>query len=260
MSLPMKRILFLIATIATLAVVAAACGSGESESSAPSTPPALEPGAVGVGAVDIDDTTIDYAVSVPDDFDVGDEAPLLLAFPPGGQDLDLTTNTVERTYAAEAQRLGWVVVSPAAPDGERFFDGSEALVPGLLDWIETWVTPEGGAPHVAGISNGGISSFRYAGENPDRVQSVVVFPGFPRNNDDRDALEGLTDTPVRLYVGENDTSWVEQAEDTRDRLTEAGGDVELRIFDGEGHIIDSTRDGQIVFEALESFRSLQPNG
>lgn len=83
-----------------------------------------------------------------------------------------------------------MVVSPAAPGGELFFQGSERLVPGFLDWVETWVSPEGGAPHVAGISNGGISSFRYAAQNPE----------------------------------------------------------------GDGHIIDSSRDGVLVFEQLERFR------
>ena len=101
-----------------------------------------------------------------------------------------------------------MVVSPAAPDGIRFFDGSEALLPGFLDWVETWVTPEGGAPHVIGPSNGGISSFRYAIANPDRAQSVVVFPGFPRGDADRAALGNIADIPVRLYAGETDTQWV----------------------------------------------------
>jgi len=32
------------------------------------------------------------------------------------------------------------------------------------------------------------------------------------------------------------------------------GDVQLTIFEGEGHIMDSTSDGVLVFEQLESFR------
>jgi|GEM_PF-971070 len=223
------------------------------QSAVPETAPAIARGATSVGEVTIDGTSLEYVTSVPEGFNVGDEAPLLLAFPPGGQSLDLTESIVSGTYAAEAERLGWVVVSPAAPDGVRFFDGSEALLPGFVDWIETWVSPEGGAPHVIGISNGGISSFRYAVQNPDRVQSVIVFPGFPRG-DDADALEPIADIPFRLYAGETDTSWVSNAERTLELLTELGADVELTVFPGEGHVPSSTRDGTVVFAQLESFR------
>lgn len=254
------------AVVVALALLGAACGTADEiaettpvqEASTsvdvPDTAPALSPGAVSTGEVEIDGTSLSYAVNVPDDFVVGDIAPLLLAFPGGGQSLDGAAGIVEGTYSAEAERLGWVVVSPAAPDGVRFFDGSEALLPGFLDWVETWVSPEGGSPHVIGPSNGGISSFRYAIANPDRAQSVQVFPGFPRGDADRDALGNIADIPIRLYAGETDTVWVENAETTFDALTEIGADVEITVFDGEGHVPASTRDGVILFEQLESFR------
>ena len=254
------------AVVVALALLGAACGTADQTAETtsvedpstsvevPDTAPALSPGAVSVGEVEIDGTSLSYAVNVPDDFVVGDVAPLLLAFPGGSQSLDGVLAIMQGTYAAEAQRLGWVVVSPAAPDGVRFFDGSETLLPGFVDWIETWVVPEGGAPHVIGPSNGGISSFRYAIANPDRAQSVVVFPGFPRGDADRAALGNIADIPVRLYAGETDTQWVENGETTFATLTELGGDVELTVFDGEAHFPESTRNGVVLFEELESFR------
>lgn len=258
----------LITVILAGAGVLAACGSsddgGAAESSgqdagavatpAVTTPPVITPGDLGEGEVTIDGVEIDYVTSTPDGFEPGDAAPVLLALPPGSQDLQLTTRLVAGTYAPEAQRLGWVVVSPAAPDGVRFFDGSEALLPGFVDWIETWVDVEGGAPHVAGVSNGGISSFRYAAEHPDRVRSIVAFPGFARSDTDRAALAELVDVPVRLFVGETDTQWVDAGRETADLLADAGGDVELTIFPGEGHIMTSTADGTLLFALLESFR------
>ncbi len=258
------------ALLTALALLAAACSAtSNSESTSetsdpetteapaatvPATPPAIEAGGTAVGLVEIDGTEIEYVTSVPAGFSIGDEAPLLLAFPPGGQDLRLTQSLVEGTYAPEAQRLGWVVVSPAAPAGVKYFDGSEALVPGLLDWVETWIAPEGGAPHVAGVSNGGISSFRYAAQNPNRVRSVISFPGFPRSSGDQEALADLVGVPIRMYVGESDTSWIPPAEEAVASFTEAGGDIELTIFPGEGHVMASTRDGTLIFEQLELFR------
>ncbi len=256
-----------VIVLASSALIAAACGSSGSADQASvsddsdaeqvevaSAAPEILAGEVTGGSVVVDGVTIDYVISTPPGFAAGDEAPLLLAFPAGSQDLELTRSLVEGTYAPEAQRLGWVVVSPAAPGGELFSQGSERLVPGLLDWVETWVTPEGGAPHVAGISNGGISTFRYAAQNPDRVLSVSTFPGFPQSEDDQAALAQLVDVPIRLYVGGTDTSWIRPAEQAANTFEALGGDVELTVFEGEGHIIDSTRDGVIVFEQLESFR------
>jgi pimeloyl-ACP methyl ester carboxylesterase len=216
--------------------------------------PAVSPGAIAIGAVDIGDTTIDYVTAVPDDFAVGSSAPVLLAFPPGGQDLGLARRLVESTYAAEAARLGWVVLSPAAPDGVTFFNGSEDVLPGLVDWLRSWVEPEGGAPHVAGVSNGGISAFRYAAGNPDEVRSIVTFPGFARSEDDVDGLAQLVDVPIRMFVGETDSSWVNAGENTLAAAQAAGIDSELTVFPGEGHIMTSTADGVLIFEQLESFR------
>ena len=259
-----------VPALVSLSLLAAACGDsstdtfgpGVGDSSEQASAPididvsdlALTPGATEEGSVDIAGTTIDYVVSVPDGFEPGDTAPVLLALPPGGQGLDLARGTVEQVYANEAQRLGWVVVSPAAPDGVLYFNGSEELLPGFVDWIEAWVTPEGGAPHVAGISNGGISAFRYATQNPDRTLSVITLPGFPRGEADRAALDGLTGVPVRMYVGGTDTSWIPPAEDAVASLQSFGGDAELQIFAGEGHGIASTSDGTLIFEQLESFR------
>jgi len=91
-----------------VALLAAACGSSSTTEAAviSSAAPELAPGSVSGGAVEVDGITIDYVVSTPAGFVVGDEAPVLLAFPAGSQDLALTRSLVENTYAPEAQRLG----------------------------------------------------------------------------------------------------------------------------------------------------------
>jgi pimeloyl-ACP methyl ester carboxylesterase len=254
----------ILAGVFVAMLLIAACGSDDSSepsadasppaAAAPSDAPAIVIGGVGSGTVTIDGTDIDYVTVVPDGFEIGDAAPVLLAFPPGVQDFAITRTLVDNTYRNEALTRGWVVVSPAAPGGTKFFDGSEALVPGLLDWIDSWVTPENGKPHVAGVSNGGLSSFRVAAQNPDRFRSVLVFPGFPSSEEDQAALGDLVDVPVRMFAGENDPGWVAPMQETVATLTELGADATLEIFPGEGHIIGALSDGVQIFDELDALR------
>jgi poly(3-hydroxybutyrate) depolymerase len=239
-------------------VLAAACGNDDSASNAAASAGDLGveivQGDIGEGQVTVGGTAVDYVTVVPDGFGLGDVAPVLVAFPPGGQDIDLTRRIVDGTYRAEAVERGWVVVSPAAPGGQLFFQGAEAVVPDLLDWIETWVTPESGRFHVAGVSNGGLSAFRVAGQQPERVASLLVFPGYPRSDDDRAALDELASVPVRMFVGETDTGWREPMEATEVSILDLGGDVTLEIVAGEGHIIGALSDGVRIFAELDAAR------
>ena len=247
---------FKLSLFILLALIAAAC-SGGSEAATQEFDVSnflVSAGATEQGMVEIGGRSVEYMVTIPEGFAVGDTAPVLLALPPGGQDLEITRNAHNAVYHREAIRLGWVVVSPAAPGGDLFFDGGEDVLPGFVDWIEAWVTPEGGAPHVAGISNGGISAFRFAAENPDRLQSLVVFPGFAQSDDDREALAQLSGIPVRMHVGGNDTGWIAESEATFTALIAAGTNVRLETYPGENHVIQATSDGQIIFSQLESFR------
>ncbi len=216
----------------------------------------LEPGALVDGTLTVDGAQIDYVAVAPAGFEVGDTAPVLLAFPPGGQDIDTTRSVAEQTYLTEATERGWVVFSPASPvGGDLWFGESSRLVPAVMDWIETWVIPEGGSVHVAGVSNGGLSTFAAAALVPDRVQSLLTFPGFPRDQAARAALPELADVPVRMFVGETDTSWAEPMQETADVLDELGGDITFEIVPGEGHIIGALRDGVRIFDELDAVRN-----
>lgn len=254
---------------AALLLVAAACAGSDddatnestdspaaTQSGHPAVPdPAIIPGGVATGVITLDGRTVDYVTVAPDGFAQGDTAPVMIAFPPGGQDPELTLSVVEGTYRAEALARGWVVVSPAAPwDGSLWFDASATLSSELLDWVGGWVVPEGDRFHIVGVSNGGLSTFRVAGDHPDRVMSIVVFPGYPRSDDDRDALDGLSGIPVRMFVGGEDPTWITPMEGTEAALLALGGDVELEIVPGEGHIMGSLSDGVRIFDELDAAR------
>ena len=212
------------------------------------------PGTHRMDAVTVDGTVIDFAVVEPDGFKAGDVRPVLLAMPPGGQDRQTTENVVDRRWAAEARRLGWVVISPVAPASGLYYEAASArLIPGLLDALAARYPAEGGKPHLAGISNGGLSAFRIALDHPDRFLSLSTLPGYPPEPADAAHLDVLKAMPVALYVGGDDSGWREESEKTSAALKGLGATVTLDVVAGDDHFLRDLTN-ETVFAALESFR------
>ena len=250
----------LLAVLAVASVIAVSCSSSEPETAGGELSTVDEvshaPGAQTTGRLTVEGFAVDYVAITPDGFVTGNTAPVLIAFPPGGQDFATTQSVANETYLTEAVARGWVVFSPAAPErGTLWFDQSADLVPEILDWIETWVEPENGRFHVAGISNGGLSTFALAARVPDRIESMVVFPGFPRTDSEIESFPALLDIPILMFVGGNDPTWIAPMEAAADAIAELGGEVELEVFPGECHIIGALREGVRVFDELEANRA-----
>jgi pimeloyl-ACP methyl ester carboxylesterase len=189
--------------------------------------------------VRVDGQRVPVTVVLPDRYRSGQHAPLLLALPPGGQGKAEVDALLDRYWAPDAQRRGWVVVSPEAPPTGLYFAGESArLLPDLVDAVERWYPPEGGRVHVAGVSNGGLSAWRYALDHPEAVRSLLTAPGFPPEPADEAHVATLAGVPVLLVVGGEDTGWREAMETTRDDLRAAGGQVRLIVSPGEGHIME----------------------
>lgn len=204
-----------------------------------------------------DNKILEYALALPTGFDPAGPYPVLLAFPPGLQSRDMVAWGLSSYWLLEARRRGWVVVSPVASNGVLFFKGSETLIPEFLQQIAAQVTPEGGKFHLAGISNGGISSFRVALNNPDLFHSITVLPGFPPTDADIDKLAALKNIPVSMFVGQQDSVWVDKMKAAQTRLTELGGSATLDVVSGEGHVIQRLAGGRELFDLLDSLRSNQ---
>jgi dipeptidyl aminopeptidase/acylaminoacyl peptidase len=200
-----------------------------------------------------DGTTLEYAVELPPEFSPEQKYPVLLALPPGPQTKTLVDAGLDIYWRETAWERGWVVISPVAPDGKLFFEGSEALIPELLDHVATEVQPEGGKFHLAGISNGGISVFRIATLFPMRFATLTVLPGFPPTAEDFGRLKKLIGIPVAMYVGEEDTIWVAEMIKVEKELRRLGGEVSLEIMPGQGHVIQ-TLDSDTLFDFFEAQR------
>lgn len=201
--------------------------------------PVTQPGAREQVPVQVDGQQVQVTILLPEDYQAGQPTPVLFALPPGGQGQEEVDGLLEK-YWAQGQDRGWVVVSPQAPSSGLYISGeSAALLPDLVDAVVRWYPPEGGAVHLAGVSNGGLSAWRFALDHPDDVLSLLTAPGYPPESGDEAHVDRLAEVPVLLVVGGEDTGWREAMEATRDDLRAAGGDVRLIVSPGEGHIFQN---------------------
>src|SRR4029079_1703877 len=106
-------------------------------------------------------------------YDPGKAYPAILAFPGGPQTLDTVQGTVERHWHQEAERRGYIVVVPAAPNDRLYFQGGERIFPEFLTRILGDYKIQGNKLHIAGVSNGGISAFHIAAMYPEYFLSVT---------------------------------------------------------------------------------------
>ena len=277
MRFPPNRLLALPAVVLA-ACLAAGCGADETEQAVPppAEPPAAtspntaaaspaEPGTEqepsgGAGA-QVDDeqvfsaedgTEIPFTLVVPEGFEMGDEHPVLLALPPGGQGQAEVDAGLARYWEPEALERGWVVVSPVAPEGSLYFQGAERYLPGLLAHVATIVRPEGGYFHVAGVSNGGLSAFKVATENAELFRSLIALPGHAPDRESFENLGRIASTRAWLLVGSEDESWRASAEATAEGLRDAGGEPTVTVLEGQGHILDV--DPAELYDFLEAGR------
>src|SRR5439155_24616051 len=84
----------------------------------------------------IEGTAVHYKVVLPEHYDPAKTYPGVLAFAGGGQSIDTVDSMVKTQFQHEAEKRGYIVVSPAAPNGDLFFTTAGAkVVPGLLSKI-----------------------------------------------------------------------------------------------------------------------------
>ncbi len=196
--------------------------------------------------------TLSYALVLPRDFDQAKTYPVLLALPPGDQSQGMVEMGLSQYWEAEAVARGWVVVSPIAPNRTMFHDGSEDLVPELLDSIQRGVKVEGGRFHLAGISNGGLSAFRIAVENPRRFLSLLALPGYTPEKKDENDLGRIKGINVTMWVGEKDPQWVREMQKIQAKMERLGIKSVLNVLPGQGHVVAVTP--KELFDTLDAVR------
>ena len=151
----------------------------------------------------VEGTTVHYRVVLPNGYDPGKAYPGILAFAGGSQTINAVHRILRRNFHREAEKRGYIVIAPAAPRGQLFFQGGARIVPKFLKMVLADYKIQDGRFHVAGPSNGGIAAFHVAAENPRYFLSVTAFPGYMWTPSAA-KLQAISKMCVFMYVGEFD--------------------------------------------------------
>jgi len=183
--------------------------------------------------------TVTYKVVLPSGYNPSKTYPAILAFGGGPQAMNQVDGVLNRNLRAEAEKRGYIVIAPAAPDGDLFFDGGDRIFPEFLKLILADYKVENGKFHVAGPSNGGIAAFHVAAANPQYFSSVTAFPGYMWQPTTA-KLNAIAKMCVFMFVGENDEyRWHSEMLKEAEYLRSKGDIARYTVDKGQPHRLDT---------------------
>lgn len=200
----------------------------------------------------IDGITVRYKVVLPDGYDQAKTYPGVVALGGGAQSMRTIDRTLSRNFRDEAEKRGYIVIAPAAPQGELFFREGARLIPEFLDMVLADYKIQDGKFHIAGPSNGGIAAFHLAAQNPEFFLSVTAFPGYmwERSEAKLRAISGLC---VFMYVGEFDRyMWHDEMELEAEFLRSLGTRARFTVEKDQPHGI-ATLTGEHAGRLFDGF-------
>jgi polyhydroxybutyrate depolymerase len=187
----------------------------------------------------VGDVTVHYKVVLPDNYDPAKTYPAILAFGGGPQMMKMVDSVLDRNLRAEAEKRGYIVIAPAAPNDELFFEGGERIFPEFLKMILANYKIEHNKFHIAGPSNGGIAAFHVAALNPDYFVSITAFPGYMWEPSPA-KLQAISKMCVFMYVGENDPyMWHEEMKREAGWLSARGTIARYTVEKGQPHRMET---------------------
>ena len=183
--------------------------------------------------------TVQYKVVLPDGYDSAKAYPAIIALGGGPQTMNTVDGVLNRNLRAEAEKRGYIVVAPAAPDGELFFESGARIFPEFLKAILADYKIEDGKFHIAGPSNGGIAAFHVAAANPQYFLSVTAFPGYMWQPSTA-KLQAISNMCVFMYVGELDEyMWHGEMQQEAEYLSSKGTVARYSVEKGQPHRLDT---------------------
>src|SRR5262245_44459521 len=76
--------------------------------------------------------TVHYKVVLPSGYDAAKTYPAIIALGGGPQTMNTVDGVLNRNLRIEAEKRGYIVIAPAAPDGELFFEDGDRIFPDFL--------------------------------------------------------------------------------------------------------------------------------
>jgi poly(3-hydroxybutyrate) depolymerase len=200
--------------------------------------------------------TVHYKVVLPNGYDPAKTYPAIIALGGGPQTMNTVDGVLNRNLRAEAEKRGYIVVAPAAPDGQLFFEGGARIFPDFLKQILADYKIEAGQFHIAGPSNGGIAAMHVAAANPQYFRSVTAFPGYLWEPTTA-KLQALSRICVFMYVGEHDEyRWHDEMKREADFLRSKGDVARYTVEKGQPHRLETLAGDHAVrlFEGFDEAR------
>src|SRR5580693_9808445 len=180
-----------------------------------------------------------YKVVLPNGYDPAKTYPAILAFGGGPQTMNTVDSVLNRNFRAEAEKRGYIVIAPAAPDGELFFEDGARIFPEFLEMILADYKIQNNKFHIAGPSNGGIASFHIAAAHPQYFLSVTAFPGYMWEPSPA-KLQAISKMCVFMYVGENDEyMWHPEMKKEAELLRSTGTVARYSVEKGQPHRLET---------------------
>ena len=184
-------------------------------------------------------TTVHYKVVLPYTYDAAKAYPAILVLGGGPQTMNTVDSTLNRNFRAEAEKRGYIVVAPAAPDDQLFFEDGARIFPEFLKLILADYKVQNNKFHIAGPSNGGIAAFHVAAANPQYFLSVTAFPGYMWQPSQA-KLQAISKMCVFMYVGELDEyMWHDEMQKEAEFLRSKGTVARYTVEKGQPHRLDT---------------------
>ena len=196
-------------------------------------------------------TKLQYKVVLPNGYDPAKTYPAILAFPGGPQTMEMVNGTLERNWHTQAEMLGYIVIIPAAPNGDLFFESGDRVFPAFITQLLKDYKILDNKFHIAGVSNGGLSAFHIAASYPQYFWSVTGLPGFLEDATPA-RIRAISRLCVYMYAGELDEGWPESEQEQFAQFREQGFTVEFSLEKGEGHVM-RTLDGNGALRMFKQF-------
>ena len=207
----------------------------------------------------VGDTTVHFKLVLPDGYDAAKTYPAILGFGGGPQNMNTVDGIINRNFRSEAEKRGYIVVAPAAPEDDLFFEGGDRIFPDFLKLIMADYKIRDGKFHVAGPSNGGIAAMHVAAADPQYFLSATPFPGYlwqPTAG----KLKAIASAKicVFMYVGEFDPyMWHSEMKREAEALSVMGTLARYNVEKGQPHRLE-TLAGANATRLFDGFEEAQP--